>query len=119
MSMDAKRIKTGLDTLMRFGNKSECDLFIFRTCVELSMFDLNISKDLITIYQKEGKESPLINLFNFIVEAIKKKDFALFKLLVDKYKPSLDRDSNFMEALDSMSKPVSYTHLTLPTSDLV
>eukprot|EP00826_Nyctotherus_ovalis_P061400 TRINITY_DN8733_c0_g3_i4.p1 TRINITY_DN8733_c0_g3~~TRINITY_DN8733_c0_g3_i4.p1 ORF type:complete len:105 (+),score=27.97 TRINITY_DN8733_c0_g3_i4:125-439(+) len=68
------------------------------------MFDLNISKDLITIYQKEGKESPLINLFNFIVEAIKKKDFALFKLLVDKYKPSLDRDSNFMEALDSMSK---------------
>lgn len=104
MSMDARRIKSGLDALMRFGNDSECDLFIFRTCVEysawhrrLSMFDLNISQDLIAIYQKEGRESPLINLFNFIVETIKKKDFALFKLLVDKYKPSLDRDPSALK----------------------
>ena len=60
------------------------------------MLDINISINILSLYKKEGNTSPLYNLFEFIVKTICSRDFQLFKLLLDKYKPSLNRDPKLM-----------------------
>lgn len=55
--------------------------------------------------QKEFPEpTPLSNLVKMIVDAIKVKDFILFKTFLGTYKPEFMRDGQFPEYLDRIAK---------------
>ncbi len=108
--MDPEKIKEGLKLVMEYGNSSEKDLFIFRTSLEyhffplkttkqtrLLMMDLNLAKNFMNLFQKEGHSGPLFNFFTFMLETIIEKNFALFQVLLEKYKRSLNRDPLFLE----------------------
>eukprot|EP00831_Metopus_contortus_P005946 TRINITY_DN12240_c0_g1_i2.p1 TRINITY_DN12240_c0_g1~~TRINITY_DN12240_c0_g1_i2.p1 ORF type:complete len:152 (-),score=31.88 TRINITY_DN12240_c0_g1_i2:38-493(-) len=96
-------IKLGLEIIIKHGNKSERDLFIFRTGLDLLEIRPPLCIEFAELYKKQYESYPLLNLLIFLSEAILKKDFALFKLLLEKYKPSIDRDPLQLDRIHTIS----------------
>jgi hypothetical protein len=53
---------------------------------------------------KQKDFPPLINFLNFLFISIKKSEVNLFNILIDLYKPSLDRDISFFDYLDRIGQ---------------
>lgn len=56
------------------------------------------------LFDEELKNCPLTNFINIALEAIEVKDFELYKMVVNHYKPHLARDGKFTEYLDRIAK---------------
>ena len=50
------------------------------------------------------KNAPLTNFVTIALEAIQAKDFELYKMLINHYRPHLSRDGKFTEYLDRIAK---------------
>lgn len=91
---------------------TEFDLFYARLCFEVLIRNRNNNEGLSQVEQIEkefsdnyGKNSaPIMNFCLLIVEAIKIKDFQLFKMFVIQYKKCLERDGKFIEYVDRIAK---------------
>jgi len=92
---------------MKHAYASELDLFPVRLCFEVLIRNHKDDSGIKMVeeIQKEFPEpTPLSNLVNMIVDAIKVKDFILFKTFLGTYKPELMRDGQFPEYLDRIAK---------------
>ena len=93
--------------VMKYAYASEQDLFPVRLCFEVLIRNHKDGSGIKMVeeIQKEFPEpTPLLNLVNMIIDAIKIKDFVLFKTFLGTYKPELMRDGQFPEYLDRIAK---------------
>ena len=99
--------------VMKNGYHSEKDLFVARLCLEILIRFRNEQKcgDKVKLIQgvfcngdPDIKNSPLMNFITLIIESIQVQDFEFYKMMINHYKPQVDRDPKLVEYLDRVAK---------------
>mmetsp|Transcript_13286 Transcript_13286/g.23699 ORF Transcript_13286/g.23699 Transcript_13286/m.23699 type:complete len:297 (+) Transcript_13286:107-997(+) len=94
------------------GYKGERDLFLARAVLQLlaleNLKDANILYEtfvkLLILKKEPLKETPLAHFVKFLLKAVERDAYPLFKMLCEKYQPSIQRDQNFQMYLDRISE---------------
>lgn len=93
----------------KYGYPSEADLFLTQSVLQfLCLSNLTSAIDFYTHYVKNNPlvdtNKPLVNFLNFLFAAIKLNKVNLFNVLLELYKPSLDRDTSYYDYLDRIGQ---------------
>jgi hypothetical protein len=102
---------------LKYGYPNEVDLFLTQSVLQylcLRNYDtafefynhFKINHPLLIDQQQQQKktELPLLNFLNFLFISIKTCKVNVFNVLIDIYKPSLDRDKSFIDYLDRIGQ---------------
>jgi len=113
-SVDAESFSSMMiECHLNYGYPSECDLFVtqsvlqflcLRNCKTAVQFYNHFTSNHPFISKQNQNDLPLINFLKFLFISIKTNKVNLFNILIDLYKPSLDKDKSFYDYLDRIGQ---------------
>ncbi|GBG29212.1 Golgi to ER traffic protein 4-like [Hondaea fermentalgiana] len=109
---EPKEFATFLYQWTSMGYQGERDLFLARAVLQLlaleNLKDANTLYDtfvgLLAMKKTPLQDTPLAHFVKFLLRAVECDAYPLFKMLCEKYQPSIQRDANFQMYLDRISE---------------